>query len=1239
MGGGPGGRPRRERRAVERYAPEEAARAARALPPPGWAGPWGCSRCRWAAQGCGGCNPDKGYVPPPPPSTRSSRSAARAERRRREASPPLPRWGARGARGKGRRPLVSGAFVTPMTRLLQQKDTDNCHVCGEPWCDEVNPILLCDGCDVPVHQFCYGIDESVAKSDAPWYCDACLFYRRNKDVHRPAEGVPVCALCPAPWGALRLLSNHSVQRLPRHGMLNGQRARMAHAACITAVPEAYCKIRGTAEEHQFFGETAAVDPERWELKCDLCKIPHGAPVQCSAGNCRLAFHPLCARAAGQVTQFDPTGRLHVFCASHSTPRYATARALALDVGTASQKIQAKREQAAAVEAKMREQVAAATGPRSRWLVQNWATFQPLQKDPRAPPPAALLEAAGRRPPGDDDASADLEARVASLSEHGTGAPEAEASPSAVAQPKTVQGTLRGYQLEGLRWLVRQAEKGLGGILGDEMGLGKTLQIIAFLAYRKAHNNDTGPHLIVAPLSVLDSWMNEFRRWCPSMKVVSFQGTQNERGRIREEHLRANDFEVLVTTYETLMAEKVWLWRSFYYSHVILDEAHRVKNMESQLAGAIFHMRSVRRVLLTGTPLQNNLSELWTLLRFLVPDAVHPDSQRAFEKGFVQGGGSLQVEKSCVRAAHCLLQALMLRRTKAEVLAQELPPKHEEVVSIEMADVQKEIYRKLLEGEGSIGRLAELNGVLPVGEKEPGKYSNRFRSLSNLLLQLRKCSLHPALFEGEHQVQAQLSMDEMVGQSGKLKYLDKLLPQLKMGGHKVLFFSAFTSFLDILEAYLADRGHRALRLDGSTSVARRRYETAVFNQEGSGYFAYLISLKAGGVGLNLQGADTVIIMEPQWNPTFEAQAQDRCHRIGQKRPVTVYRLCSHGSCEESILEVAAQKVQMSKAVMEDEEVALEPQAKLTFKEIVEVISRGAGTFLRDGANVPQKSGRVTRRSSESDPGGGKARREVAQLVEGERSHWKSFQGVNYAGATGPRDIAEHWVAGMKEGRKRQRRSMNVEVDTHVFGLGTMSVSKWSIEREKREEQIEEKQRLKKRTAEEERALRVKQHETLCIHCHEANVPGLKVSPWCPHNLQYNEKYLCRLCPRVIHAGCLVGSVGKTGYICQQHKCQTCQRNSSDCGGLIFRCVCCPAAFCDECMRDGFEPVTSHPQWEALGFKPSQNYEYIRCIDCVESGHQLPWMEAKDTSRKRRIKDVTITLKVGSSGKGSTSRPSQ
>ena len=1197
--GGPGGRPRRERKAVARYNPEVAARTPKAEPPPGWAGPWGCSRCRWAPQGCNGCSPDKGFVPPSSQPEKRKRSGRRPPPRRREASPPPPRWGAKGPRGDGRRPLASGAFVTPMARLLRRRDTEVCHVCGEPWCDDVNPILLCDGCDVPVHQFCYGVDPGVAASDAPWFCDGCLFYKREKSVQRPAEGMPVCALCPAPWGALRVLSQHSVQRLPRHGMLNGQRARLVHAACITAVPEAYCEMRGTAEDRAFVGQTSGVDAERWELQCELCKIPHGAPVQCSAGNCYLAFHPLCARAAGQVTAFDPTGRMHVFCASHSAPRHAATRALALDVGTATQKKQAQREYAAHVEAQMREEVAATAGPRSRWLLQNWSTFQPLQRDPRAPPPSALLEAAG-----------------AERAVNGGRGAETEASPSLVTQPKTVLGKLRGYQLEGLRWLVGQGEKGIGGILGDEMGLGKTLQVIAFLAYRKVHKNDTGPHLIVAPLSVLNSWMSEFRRWCPSMKVVSFQGTQNERGRIRDEHLRAKDFEVLITTYETLVAEKVWLWRSFYYSHIVLDEAHRVKNMESQLAGTIFHIRSLQRILLTGTPLQNNLSELWTLLRFLLPDAVHPDSQKTFAKGFVQGGGAMQVEQSCVQAARDLLGMLMLRRTKAEVLAKELPPKREEVVTIEMAPVQKDIYRKLLEGEGSIGRLAELNGVLPEGEQEPGKYSNRFRSLSNLLLQLRKCSLHPALFEGEHQAEAQLSMDEMVQQSGKLTYLDKLLPKLRKEGHKVLFFSGFTSFLDILQAYLADRNHPALRLDGSTSVARRRYETATFNQEGSEYFAYLISLKAGGVGLNLQGADTVIIMEPQWNPTFEAQAQDRCHRIGQTRPVTVYRLCSRGSCEESILEVAAQKVQMSKAVMETEEVAFEPQAKLSFREIVEVISRGAGKLLEEG---PRKSDRTTRRSSAASHG--------AASEPGGAGHWKSFQGVNYEGASGPRDIAEHWVAGMKKGGKRTRRSVNVDVDTRVFGLGKMSVSKWSIDREAREARMEEKRRSKRRAAEEERALRVEKHEALCAHCHEVNVPGLKVSPWRPDNLQYNERYLCRLCPRIIHAGCLVGTVGKSGYICPQHKCQTCSRSSSDAGGLIFRCVSCLAAFCDECMRDGFEPLPSHPEWEALGFTPSQNYEYIRCSDCIEAGTEVPWREAKPVARKRRIRDMTVTLKVG------------
>ena len=303
------------------------------------------------------------------------------------------------------------------------------------------------------------------------------------------------------------------------------------------------------------------------------------------------------------------------------------------------------------------------------------------------------------------------------------------------------------------------------------------------------------------------------------------------------------------------------------------------------------------------------------------------------------------------AARSLLQPLMLRRTKANVLQKILPPKTETVVRIPLSDEQRKLYKTLLEGEqGLFGKLAASNAT---SEKEAldngrciaeqselatgsaagdaaaaaagagggggGGGNQQFTKLSNLLMQLRKVCCHPFLF-GDDVAREVLAAhggdraDALVAASGKLTALDEMLPRLRAGGHKVLIFSQFTLMLDMLEEFCDARGFAHLRLDGSTSLARRRYETALFNKPDGRHFVYLCSTRAGGLGINLQTADTVILADPDWNPTYDQQAQDRAHRLGQKRPVTVIRMCHASSVEEGILAVAARKASLAAAVL-------------------------------------------------------------------------------------------------------------------------------------------------------------------------------------------------------------------------------------------------------------------------------------------------------------------------------------
>ena len=1078
------------------------------------------------------------------------------------------RTGGRKKLGSAGDAVTTGRFMTPSARLLRHFNPEACHVCGQEYSSEDNPVVLCDGCDVPVHVNCYGIVE-LPPGDEPWYCDACAL----PEVLRPNPKYPPCALCPSPGGALRLLTAKSLDYLPRKGLLHrGYRdstPRFAHSTCVLAIPEAFCQP-AARDPDLWLAETSLVSHDRFGLRCGLCKVPHGAPAQCSAKGCFNEMHALCARNAGYVCEFDPHGSLHIFCETHSMARYAATRQMALNVETAKQKKERYREQAENLMAQKRGEHDQMMAARQRWLLAEWGLFAPFW---------------GRTPEKNAEKQAQLRQQVGCL-----GPPE-EFPPlpaEGIQMPTAVRATLRPYQLAGVRWLVEKRDRGVGQILADEMGLGKTLQVITYLAYRREFRGDVGPHIVVAPLSVLPSWMNEFRRWAPTLKVVAFHGTQNERERLKTEKLKAGDFEVICTTYETILAERVWLHRTFFYSILVLDEGHRIKNEDALISKAVSQLRALGKLVLTGTPIQNNLKELWVLLNFLFPDALPSHTMDVFEDAFKQQDGLASISSGVVAAANELLARLMLRRVKADVLAGSLPPKIEEILPCPMAPMQEVIYRKLLEQDGVFGMLADTNGI---GKQDaPSRHSVRFKAMNNLLLQLRKVCLHPALMEGEHRTEALNSIDELVGQSGKLQALETLLPKLKAEGHKVLFFSAFTSFLDTLQLYLTERDHRWLRLDGATSIARRRYETALFNKDDSKYFAYLISIRAGGLGLNLQGADTVIICEPQWNPSYELQAQDRCHRIGQTRPVTVYRMCCRGTCEENILTAAALKVQITEAVIESENSdnlkEMEAASRLSFQEMVSIVTKGAGS-IGQGAGGAGAGG-------EEGP-----------------SHWKKFKGVEYTGKN-DKNITDHWVDTTGERNTRKRKAVSVTVKTglsNVGGMGRMQVSRASLEDEQRERQREQRSKERRARLRAESERRLDQHDSRCMECGQTSIPGLMATAWQPSLAAYNEKMMCRLCPRVIHQGCFIGLQPKAGWICAQHKCKKCLRNSSDAGGLIFRCVTCTSSFCDECLEDDFDPVEVHPAWEPMGFQLSSNYEYIRCKGCVAQKRPLPEPEER------------------------------
>jgi SWI/SNF-related matrix-associated actin-dependent regulator of chromatin subfamily A member 5 len=491
------------------------------------------------------------------------------------------------------------------------------------------------------------------------------------------------------------------------------------------------------------------------------------------------------------------------------------------------------------------------------------------------------------------------------------------------------GTMRDYQVAGLNWLISLHENGISGILADEMGLGKTLQTISFIGYLRFSCEISGPHLVIVPKSTLDNWAREFAKWIPEINILVLQGAKEERKHLIDERLVTQKFDVLITSYEMIMREKSHL-RKFAWEYIIIDEAHRIKNENSSLSEIVRTFNSRNRMLITGTPLQNNLHELWALLNFLLPD-VFGESE-AFDQWFsTQNDG----EDAVVQQLHKILRPFLLRRVKADV-EKSLLPKKESNVYVGMSEMQIKWYRKILEKD-----IDAVNGA-------GGKKESKTRLL-NIVMQLRKCCNHPYLFEGAEPGPPYTTDEHLVDNAAKMVMLDKLLKRFQANGDRVLIFSQMSRVLDILEDYSVMRGYQYCRIDGSTAHEDRIAAIDDYNRENSEKFLFLLTTRAGGLGINLTSANVVILFDSDWNPQADLQAMDRAHRIGQKKQVYVYRFITENAIEEKVLERAAQKLRLDQLVIQQGR-AQQPQAKgaASKDELLTMIQHGAEKVFQEGA---------------------------------------------------------------------------------------------------------------------------------------------------------------------------------------------------------------------------------------------------------------------------------------------------
>ena len=524
-----------------------------------------------------------------------------------------------------------------------------------------------------------------------------------------------------------------------------------------------------------------------------------------------------------------------------------------------------------------------------------------------------------------------------------------------------QKLLRDYQLESLNWLIQSWYSRRNVILADEMGLGKTVQSIAFLNHLNNFEGCRGPFLVIAPLSTLEHWKRTGEVWT-NLNSILYYDTNSIEGRsacrgyewfyidvsTKGSLLQTAElykFQILITSYEVFLQDLNQVFMQIPFQFIVVDEAHRLKNTNAKILTSLKRLACKRILLLTGTPIQNNTEELWSLLNYIEPDKFH--SSQVFMSEFGDLSRVEQVEK-----LHRLLKPYMLRRRKEEV-EHSIPPLQETIIDVEMTTVQKTIYRALYERNKPVLSKGLTN-------------TNFNTSLNNLEMQLRKCCNHPFLIK---EIEAELTKEcvtyeekfnKLIESSGKMILLDKLLPKMKNEGKKVLIFSQFTQMLVLLEEYLRHRNYKYEKIDGAVKSKERQNAIDRFNDLTKKRDVFLLSTKAGGLGINLTSAQIVVIFDSDWNPQNDVQATARAHRIGQQSEVMVYRLITAKTYESEMFERASKKLGLDQAIFmggtfQSTSVTVDAKSrdKMNKEEVEALLKKGILGLISDENKESQK----------------------------------------------------------------------------------------------------------------------------------------------------------------------------------------------------------------------------------------------------------------------------------------------
>ncbi|KAH9457613.1 hypothetical protein Pst134EB_009928 [Puccinia striiformis f. sp. tritici] len=890
------------------------------------------------------------------------------------------------------------------------------------------------------------------------------------------------------------------------------------------------------------------------------------------------------------------------------------------------------------------------------------------------------------------------------------------------QPKSIKGQLKSYQITGLSFLVHLHANGINGILGDEMGLGKTLQTLALLVYLKEETSVRCqlPHLILCPLSVLSSWINEIKRWT-NLSSITFHGTRSSRKAIRTSLLGLGTKalveglpDLVVATYEAYAAEESW-FKHRSWGYIILDEGHRIKNHEALLSQSLQSLKSTHRLILTGTPVQNNLIELWCLFHWLLPEVFPEQTRQRFKKAFDLTAGSY--DPQMLKSSHALLKLLMLRRTKDTVQGELSVPALEEIelyipmsscqrfwtkrlimrcdtsalkdifngppLKAEDTEIQANIADSKVDAEENLGLPLALSPSQPaiklsqqiqyaLETEKASTDSQSYRKLMNLLMQLRKVCNHPYLMPNSEPEPLTIA-EHVVEASSKLVMLDKLLKSELPKGKRVLIFSNFTTMLNILEDFLDLRQIDCLRLDGSTPVARRNLAIRIFQQSktmdklkshGSAspriVPIFLISTKAGGLGINLTAADTVVLYDSSWNPQVDKQAIARAHRIGQTEKVTVYRFICAESVEQQMIGRLRKKLYLSLKILDshsetkgtnpgdllgstDESIDEETTMKSTMStgDLCAILRGGASSLHKHWgkandsdvdvqADEDERSGykeflnasfeEILGRAKEfakieqtklqikvDDEAPSQSDAEIASKIEEEELallrgaevvRCRLFEGKKYHASN--KDILNEWDNIQS---KRVSKTTTTIIDGHAVQSKTVNNVRWQAVKTLTSDPV-----LLAKLQDTKREKKKFEHEETCMTCHEGG------------NL-----YLCGSCPRVSHFKCMdYTPATNMNFFCSQHKCVACLRGAAEAGGMLYRCQTCPDAYCEDCLpnENFYSMGDTLPEFLLLNYGPVTQAHYIRCVECLQHFASNPEIKAMWDAEEKHFREQLV-----------------